>query len=83
MEVLQVAMVWICLIANPQQCIVQTSEPWLGEMTTNNVQHQCKEEIIKLAVAVNKDIDPNEYVLVSSGCDLARNIANPKQCSDT
>ena len=83
MEVLQVAMVWISLIANPQQCIVQTSEPWLGEMTTNNVQHQCKQEIIKLAVAVNKDIDPNEYVLVSSGCDLARNVANPKQGSDT
>ena len=83
MEVLQVAMVWICLIANPQQCIVQTGAPWLGEMTTNNVQRQCKEEIIKLAVNVNKGIDPNEYVLVSSGCDLARNQQNPKQGSET
>jgi len=71
MEVLQVAMVWICLIANPEQCIVQTSEPWMGPMTTNNTQTQCKNEIVKFAVKVNQDIDPSQYVLVSSGCDLA------------
>ena len=68
MEVLQVAMVWLCLIADPGQCETRFSEPFLAPYGTAD-QRICKRQIIDLAVKTNETID-NGWVIVTSGCDL-------------
>ena len=66
MDVFQVALVWVCLIADPSKCVVHEGESFMGSVTT---PEQCKEEIIKLAVKINKSLDPNKWILVYSGCN--------------
>ena len=68
MEVLQVAMVWLCLIADPGQCATRFSEPFMAPYGTAD-QIICKRQIIDLVVKVNKTI-ANDRVIVTSGCDL-------------
>ena len=68
MEVLQVAMVWICLIADPGQCETRFSEPFMAPYGTAD-QRICKRQIVDLIVRVNDTID-RDRVIVSSGCNL-------------
>ena len=68
MEVLQVAMVWLCLIADPGQCETRFSEPFMAPYATAD-QRICKRQIVDLVVKVNKTI-ANDRVIVTSGCDL-------------
>ena len=68
MEVLQVAMVWICLIAAPGQCETRFSEPLMAPYGTAD-QRICKRQIVDLIVRVNETID-RDRVIVSSGCNL-------------
>ena len=68
MEVLQVAMVWICLIADPGQCETRFSEPFMAPYGTAD-QRICKSQIVDLIVRVNETID-RDRVIVSSGCNL-------------
>ena len=68
MEVLQVAMVWICLIADPSQCETRFSEPFMAPYGTAD-QRICKRQIVDLIVRVNETID-RDRVIVSSGCNL-------------
>ena len=71
MEVLQVAMVWLCLIADPTQCEVRISEPFMAPYNTAD-QRICKKRIVDLAVETNLTID-KDWVLVGSSCDLSDN----------
>ena len=68
MEVLQVAMVWLCLIADPGQCETRFSEPFMAPYGTAD-QRICKRQIVDLIVRVNETID-RDRVIVSSGCNL-------------
>ena len=79
MDVLQIALVWVCLIADPSKCVVHQGESFMGPVTTPKNQQQCKEEIIKLAIKINKSLDPSKWILVSSGCSLEKN--KPRQYS--
>jgi len=68
MEVLQVAMVWLCLIADPSQCEVRISEPFMAPYATPD-QRICKKQIVDFAVKVNETIEDG-WVVVSTACEL-------------
>ena len=68
MEVLQVAIVWLCLIADPGTCKSITSEPFMAPYATPD-QRICKRQIVDLAVKTNEEMEGG-WVLVSSGCQI-------------
>lgn len=75
MEVLQVAIVWLCLIADPGTCKSITSEPFMAPYATAD-QTICKRQIVDLAVNTNKEMEPG-WVLVSSGCQMKDSVNSP------
>lgn len=75
MEVLQIAMVWMCLIADPSVCETRQSDPFFAEFAGAD-QTVCKRNIVDLIVQENKIIDPGK-VIVSSGCQLAPDVPQP------
>ena len=68
MEVLQVAIVWLCLISDPNVCETRFSEPFMAPYGTAD-QRICKGQIVDLIVKTNENID-KDWVVVSSGCNL-------------
>jgi len=68
MEVLQVALVWLCLVADPSQCEVRTSEPFMAPYATPD-QRACKKQIVDHIVRLSGTIDDG-WVIVSSACEL-------------
>ncbi len=68
MEVLQVAVVWLCLIVDPGTCKSVVSEPFMAQYATPD-QMLCKRQIVDLAVKTNEEMEPG-WILVSSGCQL-------------
>ena len=66
----QVALVWVCMIADSSDCATYYSNPFLGDPALV----RCKEEIIKLAVQVNEDLDRKTKILVSSKCELVKGM---------
>jgi len=68
MEVLQVAVVWLCLIADPGTCKTIDSEPFMAPYATAD-QRICKRQIVDFAVKVNETMEDG-WVLVSTGCHL-------------
>jgi hypothetical protein len=68
MEVLQVALVWLCLVADPSQCEVRKSEPFMAPYATAD-QRICKKQIVDMAVKVNQTIEDG-WVVVTTACEL-------------
>ena len=68
MEVLQVAVVWLCLIIDPGTCKSEISEPFMGPYATAD-QRICKRQIVDLAVKTNEEMDSG-WVVVATGCQL-------------
>ena len=66
----QVALVWVCMIADPSDCATYYSNPFLGDAGLV----KCREEIIKLAMNVNESLDHTTRILVSSKCELEKGI---------
>ena len=64
MEVLQVAIVWLCLISDPNVCETRFSEPFMAPYGTAD-QRICKGQIVDLIVKTNENITPKTIAFES------------------